>query len=85
MSLPNTRRKGNDIMISKSMSCDRCGKKIENNKGCYNENYALRDSSAKITLWGVGEARSTFGQRIDLCEDCYISFIDWIEESEDTE
>jgi hypothetical protein len=66
-------------MISKSMTCDRCGKTIVNDKGCYNENYALRYSSAKITLWGVGEPRSTMGQRIDLCEECHNSFVNWLE------
>lgn len=66
-------------MISKSMVCDKCGKQIVNKTGCYNENYALRYSSAKTTLWGVGEMRSSLGQRIDLCEDCYISFADWLE------
>ena len=66
-------------MISKSMTCDKCGKPIVNKTGCYNENYALRYSSAKITLWGVGEMRSSLGQRIDLCEDCYNSFVSWLE------
>ena len=71
-------------MISKSMTCDKCGRNIVNDKGCYNENYALRDSSAKITLWGVGEPRSSFGQRIDLCQGCFVSFVNWLE-SEATE
>ena len=71
-------------MISKSMVCDRCGKHIVNDKGCYNENYALRDSSAKITLHRVREPRSTPGQRIDLCKDCYQSFVNWLESEVDS-
>ena len=59
--------------------CDRCCKKIVNSKGCYNENYALRDDSARITLWGVGEPRGSGGQRIDLCVKCYEKFVNFLE------
>lgn len=59
--------------------CDRCGKRIVNTKGCYNENYALRDDSARITLWGVGEPRGAAGQRIDLCVECYEKFVNFLE------
>lgn len=62
--------------------CDRCGRKIENSKGCYNPNYCLRDDSAKITLWAVGEPRGSFGQRIDLCVDCYEKFVAFLEGGE---
>lgn len=71
-------------MKKTEMFCDRCGKRIVNTKGCYNQNYALRDDSAKINLWGVGENRSTFGQRIDLCVHCYSAFVSFIERG-DTE
>ncbi|MBO5019058.1 MAG: hypothetical protein J6D52_00180 [Clostridia bacterium] len=50
-----------------------------NTKGCYNQNYALRDDSAKITLWGVGENRGSGGQRIDLCIKCYEEFVGFME------
>ena len=62
-----------------STKCDRCGKDIVNTSGCYNENYALRHYSAKLTVWGVGELRSSMGNRIDLCTDCYNDFIDFLE------
>lgn len=59
--------------------CDRCGERIVNTTGCYNQNYALRDDSAKIILWPVGENRSTQGQRIDLCVKCYGDFVAYME------
>lgn len=58
--------------------CDRCGKDIVNPKEYYCSTYALKDYSAKITLWGVGEPRSSFGQRIDLCPECYEKFISFL-------
>ena len=51
--------------------CDRCGKEIAS--------YDIKISSAKIHLWGVGEHRTGPGQRIDLCEDCHIDFIKFLE------
>ena len=59
--------------------CDRCGKDITNPKECYSPTYSPKDYSAKITLWGVGEPRSSFGQRIDFCEDCYDDFVSFME------
>ena len=59
--------------------CNRCGKEIINPTGCYCPTYALKEYSAKITLWGVGEPRSSFGQRIDLCPDCYEEFVSFLE------
>ena len=67
-------------MASKTqIVCDRCGKDIINPMECYRPTYALKNYSAKITLWGVGEPRSSFGQRIDLCPDCYEKFINFLE------
>ena len=54
------------------VTCDRCGKMIS----LYQD---IKNSSAKITLWGVGEPRSSFGQRIDLCSDCYEEFVSFME------
>lgn len=59
--------------------CNRCGKEIINPTGCYCPTYALKEYSAKITLWGVGEPRSSFGQRIDLCPECYDKFVSFME------
>lgn len=61
------------------ITCDRCGKELSHPMGYNCPAYILKKISAKITLWGVGEARSTFGQRIDLCTDCYEKFIDFME------
>lgn len=55
--------------------CDRCGKEIIS--------YDIKISSAKIHLWGVGENRTGPGQRIDLCEDCYEKFVNFLESEED--
>ena len=52
--------------------CDRCGSEIS-------RYYDIKNSSAKIQLWGVGEYRASGGQRIDLCEDCYAEFITFLE------
>lgn len=51
--------------------CDRCGKEISG--------YDIKISSAKIHLWGVGENRTSAGQRIDLCPDCYEEFVNFME------
>ncbi len=64
---------------SMQIICDRCGEEIINPASCYHPTYALKNYSAKITLWPVGEPRSSFGQRIDLCEDCYIEFVKFLE------
>ena len=52
--------------------CDRCGREIPG----YLD---IKNVSAKIQLWGVGEHRSRCGQRIDLCEDCYCDFVSFLD------
>lgn len=59
--------------------CDRCGKEIVNPYSCYLPTYAVKNYSAKITLWAVGETRSSGGQRIDLCPECYEKFVTFLE------
>ena len=54
------------------VTCDRCGKMIS----LYQD---IKNSSAKIQLWGIGEYRASGGQRIDFCEDCYIDFVSFLE------
>ena len=54
--------------------CDRCGKEITD--------YDIKISSARIDLWGLGVPRSYPGQRIDLCQECYEKFVDFMERSE---
>lgn len=55
--------------------CDRCGNEIS-------RYYDIKNTSAKIQLWGVGEGRTSVGQRIDLCEDCYTEFLRFLEGGE---
>lgn len=52
--------------------CDRCGKEIS-------RYYDIKNVSAKIQLWGVGTYRTSGGQRIDFCEDCYCAFVSFLE------
>lgn len=61
------------------ISCDRCGKEIKNKHDGYHPNYNPKTVSAKIQLWPVGEYRGSQGQRIDLCEECYEKFINFLE------
>ena len=63
--------------------CNKCGKEITNPLGCYCKTSFLKNYSAKITLWGVGEPRSSFGERIDLCVDCYNKFVEFLERGEE--
>lgn len=57
--------------------CDRCGKEIEN----VINNMQLSEKSARIDLYAVGKNRTVPSQRIDLCEDCYQEFINFLERS----
>ena len=61
-------------MISKKMTCDRCGAEIP----CW-ANYIITENSARIALWGMGQPRSNDGQRFDLCPECFEQFINWLE------
>lgn len=61
-------------MISKTINCDLCGAEIP----CYN-NLAITENSALINIFGVGIKRTMAPQRLDLCEKCYVSFINWLE------
>ena len=55
--------------------CDKCGKEIE---GIIN-NAQLSQKTARIDLYPIGEARTCPSQRIDLCEDCYQEFVNFLE------
>lgn len=54
------------------ITCDRCGIEIP-------RYYDIKNASAKIQLWAVGEYRSSGGQRIDLCPECYEDFVTFLE------
>ena len=59
--------------------CDKCGKEIKdviNNK-------QLSDKSARIDLYEIGRQRTCPSQRIDLCEDCYQEFVNFLENGND--
>lgn len=54
--------------------CDRCGKRKE----LLTKNDIII-SFAKIDLWQVGQHRTDAPQRIDLCEECYEKFVNYLE------
>ena len=54
--------------------CDRCGKEL-----AFINNVQLSKQSARIDLYAIGERRTCPSQRIDLCEDCYQKFINFLE------
>ena len=54
--------------------CDRCGKEF-----AFVNNVQLSKQSARIDLYAIGEHRTCPSQRIDLCEDCYQKFINFLE------
>ena len=62
----------NDFSIQ--YSCDRCGNKRQI---CTKNDIIV--SFAKIDLWRVGQHRTDAPQRIDLCENCYEKFVDFLE------
>ncbi len=66
----------------KEIICNKCGIDIVNPCEGYRPTSFLKNFSAKITLWAVGEPRSSFGQRIDLCPECYKKFINFLEKDE---
>ena len=51
--------------------CDKCGKEIPS--------FRAKQETAKIQLWGIGVNRYDYGQRIDLCEECFENFINFME------
>lgn len=55
--------------------CDKCGKEI---KGVIN-NAQLSQLTARIDLYPIKQNRTCPSQRIDLCEDCYQEFINFLE------
>ena len=62
--------------MSKSLKyfCDRCGKEL-----AFVNNVQLSKQSARIDLYAIGQNRTCPSQRIDLCEDCYQEFINFLE------
>lgn len=54
--------------------CDRCG----TTKTLRTKNDIII-SFAKIDLWQVCQHRTDAPQRIDLCEECYLDFINFLE------
>ena len=62
--------------MSKTMSyiCDICGAEIIGHSA-----QAVAGDSALIKLWTPGEYRANHGQRIDMCMNCYESFVKFLE------
>ena len=54
--------------------CDRCGKEL-----AFVNNVQLSKQSARIDLYAIDKRRTCPSQRIDLCEDCYQEFINFLE------
>jgi hypothetical protein len=60
------------VALKTEVTCDRCGNEIS-------RYYDIKNESAKIQLWPVGEYRTSGGQRIDLCPECYEQFVNFLE------
>lgn len=54
--------------------CDRCGREI-----VAINNTQVSETSARIDLFPIRCNRTCPSQRIDLCEDCYQEFINFLE------
>lgn len=54
--------------------CDKCGKELT-----AINNAQISEVSARIDLYAIGQRRTCPSQRIDLCEDCYQEFINFLE------
>ena len=54
--------------------CDRCGKELP----AFNNTH-ISENSARIDLYAIGQRRTCPSQRIDLCEECYNAFIQYLE------
>ena len=59
---------------SETIICDRCGKDLT-----AINNAQISKTSARIDLYPLGQPRTYPSQRIDLCEDCFNRFINFIE------
>ena len=64
-------------MQKSEVRCDRCRVEITD--------WDIKQSSAKIHLWGIGAHRSMNPQRIDLCERCYDAFVVFMGNEEGTD
>ena len=54
--------------------CDRCGKDLPGVN-----NRQISDNSARLDVYAIGSNRTGATQRIDLCEDCFERFVDFLE------
>lgn len=57
-----------------TITCDRCGAEIP----AFN-NIQISENSARLDLYAIGQRRTSPSQRIDLCEECYNAFIQYLE------
>ena len=62
------------MSTTKIFVCDKCGKEI-----IVINNSQISQTSARIDLYPIGTPRTYPSQRIDLCEDCFKNFIDYLE------
>ena len=61
----------------REINCDRYGAVILDLNRCGTN--MVKEYSAKIHYWGVGQPRSYGEQRIDLCEECAEKFVRFLE------
>ena len=54
--------------------CDKCGKELT-----AINNTQISETSARIDLYAVGQRRTCPSQRIDLCEDCFQKFVNFLD------
>ncbi len=59
-----------------TITCDKCGAEIP-----YINNVQVSEKSARIDLYAIGQRRTCPSQRIDLCEDCFQEFINFLEQA----
>lgn len=64
----------------REITCDKCGAIIIDLNRCGLN--VMKEYSAKIHFWGVGQPRSYGEQRIDLCVECANKFVEFIENGE---
>ena len=64
---------------SETITCDRCGRKIVVVHNNWLSRSTMNGCAAMIKLWKPEDLRSLPGDRIDLCENCYQKFINFME------
>lgn len=56
------------------ITCDKCGRELP-----AINNAQISQMSARIDLYPIGQPRTYPSQRIDLCEECFNEFVNFME------